>query len=440
MPQFPFNAEEREKVMTFILGLTSEPPADQFIYHPGPREEAIVQGRHVIDKYNCGGCHILDMERWQFAFSPDLFEEPPEVMDFPFVNPTVTPEEIAASLKTDRRGMMRADIHGMPTRNEETGEPNIVDIDGVAIEPDDTESEPYYEFQLYQPSVVAGAMRLVGVQNLLIPAKPGGKGPVNGVAFPTNGGDLAKYLFPHAIAHEHATNPAAKGTEAWGWLPPPLHNEGGKVQADWLHDFLMDPTAIRPAVVMRMPNFHMSSAEASALVNYFAAKSNADFPYEYNQRRRGDYLASVEQAHPELFEDAMKIVTDGNYCVKCHSVGDYQAIGAIKTLGPNLSEVYRRIRPEYVRKWIGNPVRILPYTGMPVNIPYDPHAANLGGVNQALFPGTSVQQLDGVVDLLMNFDEYAERQTSVRSLVKEPPAAAAPPAGALMPSETPTLR
>ena len=55
---------------------------------------------------------------------------------------------------------------------------------------------------------------------------------------------------------------------------------------------------------------------------------------------------------------------------------------------------------------------------------------NLGGVSQALFPGTSIAQLDGVVDLLMNFDEYTERQTSVRSLVKEPPAATPNPSGA----------
>jgi hypothetical protein len=274
----------------------------------------------------------------------------------------------------------------------------------------------------------------VGVQSLLIPARRDGAGPARGTAYPAKGGDLARYLFAKVIAEEHKTNPATKGAEAWGWLPPPLHNEGAKVQTDWLHDFLMDPTAIRPAVVLRMPNFHMSSAEASKLVNYFAAKSGAEFPYEYNFRRRGDYLAELEQSHPQLLGDAMKIVTDGNYCVKCHSVGDYQAVGAIKTLGPNLGEAYRRLRPEYVRRWVANPQRTLPYTGMPVNIPYDPHAANLGGVSQALFPGTSVAQLDGLVDLLMNFDEYAKRQTSVKALVKQP-AAAGSATGAFQPRD-----
>ena len=66
---------------------------------------------------------------------------------------------------------------------------------------------------------------------------------------------------------------------------------------------------------MRMPNFHMSSDDASALVNYFAAKDDADWPYEYSERRRDAYLAQLDNAHPEWLDSAMKIVPDGNYCV-----------------------------------------------------------------------------------------------------------------------------
>jgi cytochrome c551/c552 len=427
MPKFPFTAEEREAVMTFILGLTAEAPDQRYIYKPSPRREAIVQGRHVLDKYNCGGCHILDMERWDIAVAPDWFEEPPTTSDFPFVIPPVTPERIAASLEPDRRGLVHATLHGMPMRDEASGAPRIVDADGVPIEPDDTESDPFYEFQLYEHAVVSGALRMVGVQNLMIPAQRDRSGPAQGTAYSGHGGDLAKYLYPRVIAEEKKTNPTAVASEAWGWLPPPLHHEGDKVQTDWLHDFLMDPIALRPAVVMRMPNFNMSAEEAARLVNYFAAKSDAEFPYEYNNRRRGGYLARLEASHPELLNDAMNILTDGNYCVKCHSIGDYQVRGAVKTLGPNLDEAYRRLRPEYLKHWVANPQRILPYTGMPVNIPFDPNSPTYGGVNQALFPGPSFAQLDGLVDLLMNFDEYARRQTSVKGLVREPTTPAATP-------------
>jgi hypothetical protein len=282
---------------------------------------------------------------------------------------------------------------------------------------------------LFRHAVVNGEVRKPGTGNLKVPAKMDGLSPLEGKAFSGLGGDLAKYLYPRVIAEEKKNNPNVVATEAWGWLPPPLHNEGEKVQTNWLHDFLMDPTPIRPAAVLRMPNFHMSGDEASKLVDYFAAMSSSEFPYEYNNRRRTSYLAEAEQQHPQLLGDAMKIVTDGNYCVKCHSLGDYQVKGAIITLGPNLDQVYLRLRPDYTHRWIANPQRILPYTGMPVNIPYAPTPPTFGGVSQALFPGPSYTQLGGLVDLLMNFDEYTRRQTSIKGLVKEAPPAGQPPAG-----------
>ena len=55
-------------------------------------------------------------------------------------------------------------------------------------------------------------------------------------------------------------------------------NEGNKVQTQWLHDFLLNPYPIRPAVVLRMPRFNMSSEEASQLANYFAAVDDAQYP------------------------------------------------------------------------------------------------------------------------------------------------------------------
>ena len=200
-------------------------------------------------------------------------------------------------------------------------------------------------------------------------------------------------------------------------------DEGKKVQPDWLHGFLMDPTALRPAVVMRMPNFKMSSDEAAKLVNYFAAASDVEFPYEYKPRQRASYLAQLHEQREDPLGEAMNIVVDGNYCVKCHAVADFQPAGDVTTLGPNLADVSERLRPSYVRDWVANPKRILPYTGMPVNIPFNPGQPHLGGVSQQLYAGTSLEQLAGLVDLLMNFDAYARQQTSVSSLVKESPPA-----------------
>ncbi len=418
MPRFPLDDHQREAIATFVLGLVSEPPAEQFIYHPDARQKAIVEGRQVLDKFNCAGCHTLDMEQWELDFDEETFESPSKVVDFPFLSKHFSDKLVATSEKKDSRGMLHATLHGLPVMDETTGEAVRYDEDGLPLEDDDDESDPYYMFTLWRNALVNGEAWNVGVQDLLVPAKLDGYGPVGGTAHAARGGDLARYLFPRVIERVKQTNPQAKGAEAWGWLPPSLVGEGDKVQTDWLHGFLMDPFPIRPAVMMRMPNFHMDSSDAAKLANYFAASSGASFPYEYKRQQRASYLAMQEALSPQRMNEAMNIVTDGNYCVKCHAVADFQPQGELTTLGPNLANVYRRLRPEYVRNWIANPKGVLTYTGMPVNIPYQPESPHLGGISQDLFQGSSIQQVEGLVDLLMNFDIYTQRQTSIGLMVK----------------------
>src|SRR6185295_2282634 len=106
-------------------------------------------------------------------------------------------------------------------------------------------------------------------------------------------------------------------------------------------------------------------------------------------------------------------------------VADFVPQGGQRAQAPNLAEVYRRLRPEYTRNWIANPKMILPYTSMPVNIPYDGAAPYHGGISQDLFRGNAEEQLEGLVDLLTNFDQYAKTNTSIGELVKPVPPAAA---------------
>lgn len=441
MPKFPFNDKQREAVITFVLGLVKEPPATKFLFNPDARQQAIVDGRQVLERFNCGGCHTLKMEQWIFGYESDTFEDASEVVDYPFLDPGFSDQQIAASLAKDARGMMHANIAGQPVFDEETGQPTWVDEDRQPITPEevieaeqeDGEAIPvFYRFGLWANELINGQPRLRGVDELLIPADRAKYGPANGNAYPAWGGDLARYLFPKVIARAKEANPQVNGREAWGWLPPPLMDEGKKVQTDWLHGFLMDPSAIRPAVVMRMPNFHMSSEEAEKLVNYFAAMSDAEFPFEYKQQQQPSYLTKLTSNGGDPLAEAMNIVTNGNYCVKCHAVADFSPQGDPNTFGPNLADVQNRLRPNFTRDWVANPARILPYTGMPVNIPYRPEDPHLGGVAQDLYHGTSVQQLNGLVDLLMNFDAYARRNTSVSSLVEQA-AASAPAGGATAP-------
>jgi hypothetical protein len=122
----------------------------------------------------------------------------------------------------------------------------------------------------------------------------------------------------------------------------------------------------------------------------------------------------------QRLDDAMKIVVNGNFCVKCHLVGDFSPAGAVRAKAPQLADVYRRLRPDFVRDWIANPKMILPYTAMPVNIPVQEPPAVLG----ELYHGTNVEQIQALTDLLMNYDQYARQSTKIADRVQ--PATPAP--------------
>lgn len=429
MPQFPFSAADREAVVTFVLGLVSEPPTEKYRYKPSERQAAILAGKRAVEKFNCGGCHILNGEKWNIAFKPDQFGEQSELTTYPFLAAHFTPKELTDSAKLDASGKAHATLTGLPAVESADSLPMVLDDAGDTVAEDETYNPRtlQYGFELYGKTALAGKPFRTGLQALSVPSSTIEK------RFGTQGGFLAKYLAPRALQLEKESNSQAKGNEVWAWLPPPLMGEGRKVQTNWLHDFLLEPHPIRPAVFLRMPKFNMSSNEASALVNYFAAVDNAEFPYEFQPQRQSAVLTAKENAYQAKsgrkkgaseglvrFNDAMQIVVNQNYCVKCHMVGDFTPTGSPRALAPNLARVYERLRPEYVRDWIANPKTILPYTAMPVNIEYDPAKPNQGGVDQKLFHGTSSEQLDGLVDLLMNFDEYAKRRAPITPLVPPP--------------------
>lgn len=444
MPQFNFNDEQREAVVTFVLGLVSEPPASKYLYKPTPRADAIIKGRKLLDKYNCGGCHVLKGDQWDISFPPNHFEAVKDTFDpnstYPFQMPDATSAEIAKSKKTDAAGNAHAILHGLPVLNRESGRPTISDSEGDEI----SSGESYdprtlsYDLQLLSKEVLGGVAVEPSANSTRV------TGAMIDRHRPSDGGFLAKYLAP-VVAEKNRE--LGKGKEAWGWVPPPLTGEGQKVQSEWLHDFLLEPYAIRPAVVLRMPKFNMSSDEATALARYFAAVDNASFPNEviasrkpgYLENRDAQYRAAVagnDGQEPPVgarMVDSMKMVT--KLCSQCHLINDFKPSGAEIAQAPNLAQVYKRLRPEYMRKWISNPPRILPYTGMPVNFPYDATSPTLGGMKDSPYHGNSIEQVEAVVDLLMNYDAYNQLKNPVAGTFTVTPAAPAGAAEATEPQE-----
>ncbi len=452
MPQFPLDHDQREQVITFVLGLVASPPAEEFVYAPSPRQEAINQGRVVLDQFNCAGCHELSREDWTITFPEgwDRIREPDKPLRFPFLFPHVTEAEIEQSEFVSRSARQTAALIGRVKRKDR-GQLDIYvfDKDEEDFIPASPTAEKLpvdklaFRFELYQPTLIAGNLHMPKEMSPTIPVENLQRRQA------AVGGDLATYLLPRVLELNGEIN-RTKGEEAWGWVPPSLVGEGKKVQPQWLHSFLLEPHPIRPAVMLNMPKFNMSPDEATKLVNYFAATDSAEFPYDFDRRQQSSHLAAAAASYQKAvaalppaerdlftgnrFDDAMRIVLDkGTGCAKCHSVDDYVSEGDPRSKGPNLANVYKRLRPTYTRNWIAYPWYTLPYTAMPENFKYNPTNPEADGFAvKNLYHGDSTQQLDGVVDVLMNFDKYAEGQISIAEKV---PNAAPPAAGGEKPAE-----
>ena len=94
MPKFNFDEQQVEAVITFVLGLVAEPPATQYVYQPSPRRQAIVEGQKVLEKFNCGGCHMLQMEQWKLAYEPGDFGDPRRSPTIRSSVPKFTPQQL----------------------------------------------------------------------------------------------------------------------------------------------------------------------------------------------------------------------------------------------------------------------------------------------------------------------------------------------------------
>ena len=150
--------------------------------------------------------------------------------------------------------------------------------------------------------------------------------------------------------------------------PPPLVvgnlQEGEKVQATWLYEWLARPTNLRPWLKVRMPTFPVSIDEATTLSKYFAALAGKGFPYEF---------VRVEEFSAELVEAGRKLASKDYFdCFSCHVQGSRLPEGPPEGWAPDLALARRRLRPEWVVSWLKDPQKIQPGTKMPSFYPGGP--------------------------------------------------------------------
>jgi mono/diheme cytochrome c family protein len=182
-----------------------------------------------------------------------------------------------------------------------------------------------------------------------------------------------------------------------GMAPPLLHNEGEKVQSDWLFAFLKNPGHIRPWLNVRMPNFRLSDEETNTLVQYFNASASVG-PFETTP----DMAVHLSDGE-NLFHSFQ--------CSLCHVVGGVVPQGKTSAeLAPDLTMAKTRLRPEWIVKWLNDPQAQMPGTRMP---DFFPEAALPGILN-----GSPEQQVVALRNYILSIGKG--NQASISTPTPEP--------------------
>jgi cbb3-type cytochrome oxidase cytochrome c subunit len=415
MPQFAWANDPAaiEEVMTFVLGLTNEKIAAKYLpkTHATPARTALALGSRDLNRFNCDGCHVLEMPKYTVPQGVMVAEA---FTDF---------KSNLRSSYTARNSDYLAELYPTLTFDPQKKlDPGVIENE-LGILPDQgspitLEGMPIGLFeneltvQLWQPVTVRGYTFNIGDNVTLDQTKI--------EKMPAKGGDFA-WLYSTYQA-ERTGNPFES---FWNRLPPPLLREGIKVQTPWLTGFLNNPHMIRPAAQLRMPRFHfgksavVTSKEPAELADYFAARDRAEFPYQTIPEQSSAYLAERNKAHPDYLAAGWLMMTNkASPCLQCHAIGQFKPSGGDQVVnGPDLREVAARFRPDYLTAWIANPRRLLPFTAMPQNIA--PH-----GTIQILVPKTFENQpfemVKAVRDTLLNYVNAVELQLASSNSVATP--------------------
>ncbi len=324
MPDFGLTEEERESLIVLLTGLREEKLPEKYIHKLTEREQAITEGKRLIGKYNCTGCHQFDLDRLHL-----------------------------------------------------TG--NIEVVGMIKLEED---ASVY--FQLWEDNEKlghkAGETVLVDEKQILDKKRAAG-------------GDIAP-----SIIEYHVENEGLIPEEARVFAPPLLYGEGKKVQCEWAFEFLKEPFDLRPWLDIKMPTFSLPGDEAIGLARFFAVKEDEEYPYEYITETQKWYRESKEIKSPGYLSSAKRLFESKDVnCALCHVKGERMPEGDKTGWAPDLMLAKRRLKPDWIKRWLLDPQSIQPGTKMPKFF--------REGEFQDYIPGTPDEQAETMKDYLMNLQE-----------------------------------
>jgi mono/diheme cytochrome c family protein len=149
---------------------------------------------------------------------------------------------------------------------------------------------------------------------------------------------LTRYGCVHCHTIKLADGSAIKPTDD----PPSLEHIADKTTREWIYAWLKDPQAY--AVTATMPNFKLSDPDARD-ISAFLISNSTSIP--------GDTEAAKDSKAPDPTAGAS--LYGESFCASCHAVQNAAGNVVGGDVGPELTRIGNKARPEWLRAWLRNP-------------------------------------------------------------------------------------
>jgi cytochrome c1 len=148
--------------------------------------------------------------------------------------------------------------------------------------------------------------------------------------------------------------------------PPSLSHIADKTTREWVYAWLKDPQAY--ATTSTMPNFKLTDGDARDMSAFLIANST---PLAGDTATLSARASSDPTAGASLYGES--------FCASCHAVQNAAGNVVGGDVGPELTRVGSKVKPEWLNAWLRNPRNYDPGTGMPHYRLNDPQVATLSG-------------------------------------------------------------
>lgn len=173
---------------------------------------------------------------------------------------------------------------------------------------------------------------------------------------------LSRYGCVHCHTVKLSDGTTIKSTDD----PPSLEHIADKTTREWIYAWLKDPQAY--ASTATMPNFKLSDDDARDISAFLIANSTP-LP--------GDSFAFSAKASSDPAAGAT--LYGESFCASCHAVQNAAGNLVGGDVGPELSRVGSKVKPEWLQAWLRNPRSYEAETAMPHYRFSDPQVVTLSG-------------------------------------------------------------